>query len=108
MSFVKPNGGVRVALVALVVLVGNSQVAQAETIFLKCGSYTYTVDLTNRTVDGEPAFITPLFIDYTNNKGDFPVKVHVDRTTGEMTGEHHGHSFSDGICTTVSQPPTKF
>src|ERR1700676_1752861 len=108
MSFARLNAVARVAVVALVVLVGSSQVAHAETIFLSCGSWsTLTVDLTNNTVDGMPASITPLSIDYTYNKGDFPVNIHIDRTTGVLTFEHHGHRFTEGTCTTVSQPPTK-
>ena len=38
MSLLKLNGGVGMALVALVLLAASSHAARADTIFLKCGT----------------------------------------------------------------------
>ena len=108
MSFLKLTGAVRVLLAASAVFAASSQVARAETIFLKCGDFnTFTVDLLKSTVDNYPARITPLSIEWQNTGGDFVVNNYIDRATGIMTMSHHGHQFKH-TCETVSQPPTKF
>ena len=83
--------------------------AQADTIFLKCGTFNiFTVDLTNKTVQNIPASITPLSIDWQNTGGEFVVHFHIDRAAGTLTVEHHGQNFPPDTCAIVSQPPTKF
>lgn len=117
------------ALVALTLLVASSQVARAETIFLKCVGqenyntmFTFSVDLTNRTVNGKPADITPLSVSWHTSSiggGITADTLHsIDRTTGIYTFRtvYHapeGDRIADGTkspfsCTQVSAPPTKF
>jgi hypothetical protein len=87
-----------------------SSSARAETIFLKCEPFTsvFTVDLTNKTVDNDPASITPTSIDWENRGGAFVVHHHIDRTAGTLTSEHHGQRFAPHACKTVKKPATKF
>lgn len=109
MSFLQLNRAVRVMPAASALLLLSFQVAQADTIFLKCGNMdTLTVDLTNKTVDNVPASITPLSIDWSDTTGAFVLHLHIDRTAGTLTMEHHGHAYAAGTCAPVSQPPTKF
>jgi hypothetical protein len=122
MSFVKLNGGARVALATLAILVASSQVARADTIFLQCDTHTYTIDLTNDTVDNHPATINPTAIDWQTtqdfgNGGSAINYNHIDRTAGTARYGHTVH-FPNGVvkdldaqtasCTKVSAPPTKF
>lgn len=52
-----------ITLCGLAMPLAVSLPAQAETIFLKCGDGTMSIDMTNHTVDGKPANITPLQIE---------------------------------------------
>src|SRR5260370_1155680 len=122
MPFVKSNRGLCVALVALVLLLATSQIARANMIYLNCGSDTFTVDLTNSTVDNNPATISTTAIDW--QRTDYPQPggsalnhFHIDRTTGTFTRYFTAH-FPNGVvrdsplvtqpCTVGSQPATKF
>jgi hypothetical protein len=75
MDFLKLNGGARNIAAALTLLAISSQSASAETLVLLCKGtshcstcsdsekqahfdWTYTVDLSSRTVDGKPATIS--------------------------------------------------
>ena len=109
MSFSKIPGSVAVILAALVVMAVSPQLARADTLFLKCGTFSpLTIDLTRNTVNNIPANITPISIDWTNSQGEFPVNLHIDRVAGTLTFEHHGTHFGPETCAAVSQPPTKF
>jgi hypothetical protein len=119
MSSAKLNGVLRVILAASAVLAVSSQVARAETIFLKCGSSNYVVDLTNSTVDGKPATITPLSIDWVHDASGSgitaEIRFHIDRTTGALTGAvtYHvrgGDQFGQikESCVIGAPPATKF
>jgi len=97
-----------IAILLVPALTVASGSARAETIFLKCGVMNpFTVDLTNHTVNNEPANITPLSIDWETH-GDFVVHLHIDRTAGTLTIRHSGRTFPADPCTVVSQPATKF
>jgi hypothetical protein len=112
------------ALVVLTLLVASSQVTWAETIFIKCvapehpnsGGPTYAIDLTNHTVDGKPATITPLSINWSDSNQYGDVTYSIDRATGIYTtstvyhmpsGDRHMPEYHC-TCTQVSAPPTKF
>ena len=91
--------------------------AQAETIFLKCGDGTLSIDMTNHTVDGKPANITPLQIDWHNVNQYGDVHVVIDRTAGTMTtsgtyfrpeGNVPIPCIAPVSCSVVDQPATKF
>jgi len=61
------------ALAICIAALTASHSAQAEIIFLKCGSMNIiTVDLTKHTVNNKPASITPVAIDWhqVNKYGD--------------------------------------
>ena len=82
--------------------------ARAETIFIKCGDFNViTVDLTAKTVNNIPASITPISIDWETH-GAFVVHIHIDRTAGTETFEHHGQRGRPYACKTVKKPATKF
>jgi hypothetical protein len=100
-----------------------STAAQAETIFLKCGSFDLlSVNLTNHTVNNRPASITPAAIDWhikkqisSNESGD--THWHIDRVAGTFTlsnvvfrpnGNNLNLPTTTGTCTAVSKPATKF
>ena len=92
--------------------------ARAETIFLKCGQMNLlAVDLTNHTVDGKPADITPIAIDWHNANQYGDVHLHIDRTAGTLTmsGTYFRPEgnipIPQGVpdtCTAESAPATKF
>jgi hypothetical protein len=124
MSFANSNGTVRIILAALAVLATTSEAARAETIFLHCGesASTFTVDLTNNTVDNKPATINATSIDWTwtppPDQGTQSVgHFHIDRIAGTLTSQWSTH-FANGrtgdlpsqtwSCTVSSAPPTKF
>jgi hypothetical protein len=115
MSVLKFN--IRVALVALAMLGASSQVALAETIFLKCGESTFSVDLKKGTVDNTPANITPLAIDWANVNQYGDIHIHIDRAAGTLTESGTYHTQSGDIpmpppapvtCTKSSATSTKF
>jgi hypothetical protein len=128
MSFLRLNGAIRVILAASAVLAASSQVARAETIFLNCthqnseGGYslTFTVDLTNSTVENLSATINVTTIDWvrhaSNNGITSETYFHINRTTGVLTtwtsyhwsGQTQTSARTDYSCTVGGQPPTKF
>jgi hypothetical protein len=101
-----------------------STTAQAETIFLKCGTMNIlSVDLTNHTVNNKPANITPAAIDWRIKQqvigGNEPSESywHIDRVVGTFTLSQtvfmpDGRTLSipptTGTCATTSKPATKF
>lgn len=107
---------VRAALIALAMLVASPHAARAETTFLKCGQNTFAIDTTKQTVNGYPATVTPLAIDWerSNNVGD--VQHHIDRTNGTYTSYGVYHSAHGDkpfppdtySCAKISAPATKF
>jgi len=123
MSFLKVTRPARVTLVALAIVVASSQIARAETIFLKCSEGIYTVNLTKSTVDNHPATINETSFDWvvnwppdqgTNSTSQF----HIDRTAGTLDVVITT-CFRNGICrqlprvppstcTKASAPSTKF
>jgi hypothetical protein len=130
MSFVKSRGSVRMLLVALAMLLASSQTARAETIFLTCtgegNPITFTVDLTNNTVDNLPAAIDATSIDWQKTytpEGGKPCDIageknHIDRTSGTFKRIATIH-FCNGVekelgpiplmtCTKGSAPVTQF
>jgi len=123
MSFLRLNGAFRVSLATLAVLAGSSQVALAETIFLKCGDYSaFTVDLSNSTVDNHPATINATAIDWQVpqelGSGKSGVTYwHIDRIAATLTdyftvrdrnGVVNTSRSTTESCTVLSVPPTKF
>lgn len=130
MSALKVNAGVCVMFAALVMLAASSQSARADTIFLTCnegiiGPKTFTVDLTNNTVNNEPATINSTAIDWQIQlHGDATGQVtsgrvynHIDRTAGTIR-EYVTYHWANGRditsdpntypCSVGSPPPTKF
>jgi hypothetical protein len=101
-------------------LMASSPVS-AETIYLQCSSYkTFTIDLTNSTVDNLPATINATAIDWqfkgvvANKPGlTFVDNRHIDRIAGTFshyaTDSTGDSSHWDPVpCTVISAPPTKF
>lgn len=118
MALLNVNVGARAALLALALLVASPRIAQAETIFLKCGPMNIlAVDLTNQTVDNKPANITPIAIDWINANQYGEVHLHIDRAAGTLTmsgtyfrsnGNIPIPHVAPDTCTAVSAPSTKF
>jgi hypothetical protein len=127
MPTLKLTSVVGVALVALAMLVVSSQTARAETIFLICNvgtnTKTFTVDLTNNTVNNLPAAIDATSIDwkktYTPDGGKScdiaGENNHIDRTSGTWqtiatihfcNGVEHTWPPTTGTCTKGSAPAT--
>jgi len=105
------------ALCLLVTALASPMLAQAETIFIKCKNIeTFSIDLTNNTVNNIPANIRPTAIDWeiVNQYGDF--HFHIDRTLGTLTtsGTYYKSDGSHPIpqstvsCAAVDQQTTKF
>ena len=115
-----------IALSVLATTLAVSWSARAETIFLQCAEHgsssTYTVDLTNNTVDNHPANINQTSIDWQYNIGSQTpgltavLHKHIDRTTGQVTTTatyNNNGQISTGYdgphsCTVGGPPPTKF
>ena len=117
MAFFKLNDGVRVTLASLAVLLASSQMAIAETIFLKCDQMDmFTVDLTKHTVNNGPANITPIAIDWDNINKFADVHLHIDRATGVLTTSCVYYRDDGDVpipesttdCTKDAAPDTKF
>jgi hypothetical protein len=124
MSFVKLHGAVRIMLAALAVVAISSQAARAETIFLQCGQGSFTVDLTNNTVNNLPATGNATGIDwqvtqsFSTPRGTETTVTYnpLDRTAGTLTnyftlqwpGGNNSTPPSTISCTLGSRPPTKF
>jgi hypothetical protein len=70
------------ALAICIAALTASHSAQAETIFLKCGTTIFTVDLAKSTVNNAPANITPLEIDVHTVDQYADMHVRIDRTAG--------------------------
>lgn len=95
-----------------------STAAQAETIYLKCGTkFSFDVDLTNKTVNNNPAIITSTTIVWDANNSLGSMHWVIDRATGALTetatlhqpsGDISMPTFADGICTKEGAPETKF
>jgi hypothetical protein len=113
------------ALIALTIaLTGASAEARAETIFLKCGSFDFTVDLTHSTVNNLPAMINATAIDWVKGPYDagsgYTAKefYHIDRAAGTVTRRNETVSpsgepgpaplGSTDSCTAGSAPATIF
>ena len=121
----KPNS-IRLGMivVAALAVLWSPTSAQAETIYLKCGSYDFTVDLTSNTVNNLPATINTTAIDWVKGPYDagsgYTAKeyYHIDRTTGTVTRRNETVSPSGQpgpaplgtteSCAAGSAPPTKF
>ncbi len=111
----------KIALLALAIAPLCATAVQAETIYLKCWAdddpgAPLVIDLTNHTVNGEPAVVTPVSIDWDANNSVIDTHYHIDRATGTetVTGIIH-HGGEDRIapslthqCVSVSAPATKF
>lgn len=112
--------------IAAFVLIASAQIALAETIFLKCGDDSHTVDLTANTVDNHSATINETAIDWTvsmtySDGTPQTDQYHIDRTTGTLTDTHticfHTGGYAGTCrtnktapvaCTVGSAPPKKF
>ena len=101
---------------------------RAETIFLTCNQGTFTIDLTNKTVNNLPATINATSIDwevhttYPDDGTTYSGQVHIDRTSGLMTSSgtlcfgsggykgtcRPGPSGPPTACTKGEPPPVKF
>jgi hypothetical protein len=92
--------------------------ARADTILFQCGT-SFAVDLTNNTVDNQPATINATAIDWQLTPGladdTGVVYYHIDRTTGILTETFtyhlpNGSTQSDDPttyrCTVGIAPPT--
>ena len=92
----------------LVSIFAASCPARAKMIIFQCGT-SFTVDLTNNTVNDQPALITPTAIDWQLKPGPTDdtgvVDYHIDRTTGILT-EKFTHHFPNG--STQSDDPTTY
>src|SRR6516225_1915225 len=78
----------RIAFLVAAVALATSTATHAEMLYLKCGDYNlFAVDLTNHTVNGKPAEITPISIDWhtVNSFGDS--HMHIDRAAGTLTND---------------------
>jgi hypothetical protein len=96
--------------------------AQAETIYLKCTDAsareigTFPIDLTNHTVGGLPAVITPISIEWDANNENADAHYSIDRETGIIIVRSTEHmpnrdivmSPFRGSCAVVTAPVTKF
>jgi hypothetical protein len=120
------NMKLSVIAIAVFVLIASAQIARAETIFLKCGDDSHTIDLTANTVDNHSATINETAIDWavsmTYSDGTPQTdQFHIDRTTGTLTGTsticfHTGgykgtcrtNKRAPVACTVGSAPPKKF
>ena len=112
-------------LAALSILFGGTA-AQAETIYLQCGQASFTVDLTNKTVNNKPASIDATSIDWndppqTHTRPDGGLDTvtlfqHIDRVQGtysfriqvEFPGGVNPGRTNTFSCTVGSAPATKF
>ncbi len=129
MSALKLSSVVSVVFVALAMLVASSQTARAETIFLTCNigtnTKTFTVDLTNNTVNNLAAAIDATSIDWQSTEpqesgrpGDSNLeKNSIDRTSGtfkRIITIHFANGFVTdmgpitGTCTKGGAPATQF
>lgn len=96
--------------------------ARAETIFLTCGKFSVTVDLTNKTANNFPAKINPTAIDWQVQQSYPSGQVstaywHIDRVAGTAThyftlsgtaGNPVTSAKETESCARSSRPPTKF
>jgi hypothetical protein len=111
-----------IAFCVLAIALAVSWPARANTIFLTCGSNSFTVDLTNHTVNNLPASITSTAIDwqktsYPEPGGSAVSYSHIDRIAGTYMTYFTAH-FPNGVtndsprdthpCTAGSAPATKF
>jgi hypothetical protein len=82
--------------------------ARADTIFFQCGT-SFAVDLTNNTVNNQPATINATAIDWQLTPGPADdtgvVYYHIDRTTGILT-ENFTYRLPNG--STQSDDPTTY
>lgn len=95
-------------LLSFALLTAACPAAQAEAIFLKCGSFfnPFAVDVTKQTVNAFPARITPIAIDWDQSNQYGSQHFHIDRSTGVMTMS--GHLTGTEACTKINAPKTKF
>jgi hypothetical protein len=109
-----------IGIVAAIILAtaADSVAAQAETMFLRCSNANmnllFAIDLTNKTVDGNPATITPILFHWIrkDDNGSFTA-FNIDRTTGTLTLQATIPGVGQtGVvtetCTPESAPPIKF
>ena len=99
-------------------VLADSGAAKAETIFLQCSNTNMNmkiaIDLTNNTVDGNPATITPILFHWVRkNDNGSSTAFNIDRTTGTLTLQGTIPGVGDtGVvtqaCTAESAPATKF
>jgi hypothetical protein len=99
-------------------VLADSGAAEAETIYLRCTNMNmdmqFAIDLTNNTVDGNPATITPILFHWVRqNDNGSSTAFNIDRTTGTLTlqGTIPGVGQTGVVteaCTAESAPATKF
>jgi hypothetical protein len=99
-------------------VLADSGAAEAETIYLRCTNTNmdmqFAIDLTNNTVDGNPATITPILFHWVRqNDNGSSTAFNIDRTTGTLTlqGTIPGVGQTGVVteaCTAESAPATKF
>jgi hypothetical protein len=115
-------------LTGLAASLGLACGAQADTLYLKCAlsgprTEQHTVDLTNNTVDNNPARINPAAIDWVAPvRGDTTgyilsaaITYHIDRGSGGLTefvtynlktGRTQSSANDNGTCQKDPNPPT--
>jgi hypothetical protein len=110
------------ALAICLVVSAGATVARAETIFLTCGKFNITVDLTNNTANNFPAKINTTTIDWQVQQsypsGQTAIAYwHIDRVAGTAThyftlsgtaGSPVTSAKETESCARSSRPPTKF
>jgi hypothetical protein len=110
------------ALAICLVASASATVARAETIFLTCGKFSITVDLTKHTANNFPAKINATAIDWqvqqSSPSGQMATAYwHIDRVAGTAThyftlsgtaGNPVTSAKETESCTRSSRPATKF
>jgi hypothetical protein len=103
--------------ITLAAMMAVSTAAKADTIYLKCENFfPFAIDLTNKTVNGNPATITPIAIDWVNVNQTGEIHSHIDRTNGTLLifGTYHLPQGDTPVpqstynCEVQSAPQTKF
>src|SRR5579872_7354540 len=109
-------------LAICVAALAGATVARAETIFLTCGKFSITVDLTNNTANNFPAKINATAIDWQAQQpypsGQTAIAYwHIDRVAGTAThyftlsgtaGSPVTSAKETETCARSSRPSTKF
>lgn len=109
------------ALCLFTITLITSTAAQADLLYLQCGTTLLVIDLTGKTASGAypgappaPAIITPVSIDFTAPGEAAHNDYQIDRSAGTLTvttvQESNGFRFVSqrATCTQVAAPQTKF